>query len=63
MYRLKWKHWFQGVHKMFEGGPDRLWKEGEKRLSKMVFIGKELDMELLKEGFEDCAVVYDEASV
>ena len=42
---------------MFEGGPDRLWKEGEKRLS------KELDMELLKEGFEDCAVVYDEASV
>ena len=25
---------------MFEGMPDRLWKEGEKRSSKMVFIGR-----------------------
>ena len=24
---------------LFEGMPDRLWKEGEKRVSKMVFIG------------------------
>ena len=31
--------WLQGVHMLFEGMPDRLWKEGEKRVSKMVFIG------------------------
>ena len=33
-------HSAQGVHMMFEGMPDRLWKEGEKRSSKMVFIGR-----------------------
>jgi G3E family GTPase len=39
---------------MFEGSPEREWKDHEKRLNKMVFIGKDLDMDLLKEGFEDC---------
>lgn len=47
---------FQGVHMLFEGMPDRLWKEGEKRESKMVFIGKELDENLIREGFEECVV-------
>lgn len=39
---------------MFEGTPDREWQEGEDRLNKMVFIGKNLEMDLLREGFEDC---------
>lgn len=47
---------FQGVHMLFEGMPDRLWKEGEERVSKMVFIGKDLDKELIEEGFFQCVV-------
>jgi G3E family GTPase len=30
------------------------WKSGEKRASKLVFIGRNLDPENLKRGFEDC---------
>lgn len=44
----------QGVHSLFEGSPARPWNDGEKRTSRIVFIGRELDGELLKEGFEDC---------
>jgi G3E family GTPase len=51
----------QGVHNMFEGVPDREWQEGEERVNKLVFIGKDLQMELLKEGFEDC--LYNESDV
>ncbi|KAL4436341.1 hypothetical protein ABPG77_009903 [Micractinium sp. CCAP 211/92] len=47
---------FQGVHMLFEGMPDREWKEGEKRISKMVFIGKDLDADLIREGFQECVV-------
>lgn len=50
----------QGVHMIFDGTPDRKWKEGEKRQSKMVFIGRDLDAELFREGFEQC-VAKDEA--
>ncbi|GMH35322.1 hypothetical protein BSKO_03190 [Bryopsis sp. KO-2023] len=45
---------FQGVHMMFDGIPDREWKEGEKRVSKMVFIGKDLNKEEFQEAFEAC---------
>ena len=44
----------QGVHQMFEGSPDRKWREDEPRTNKLVFIGRDLDPELLKQGFEDC---------
>lgn len=47
---------FQGVHALFEGMPDRPWEDGESRSSKLVFIGKELDHEELKAGFEACKV-------
>lgn len=47
---------FQGVHALFEGMPDRPWADGEFRSSKLVFIGKELDREELKSGFEACKV-------
>ena len=32
------------------------WKKGEKRESRFVFIGKSLDKDFLKEGFEACVV-------
>jgi len=47
---------FQGVHMLFEGMPDRVWKDGEERKSRMVFIGKDLDAGVIKEGFEYCLV-------
>lgn len=51
------RHVFQGVHMMFESMADRPWKAGEKRYSKMVFIGRDLDKDLIREGFEECLVV------
>lgn len=43
----------QGVHSLFEGSPARPWGPSEKRTSRMVFIGRELDGELLKVGFKN----------
>lgn len=48
---------FQGVHMMLEGDHQRDWKEGEKRESKVVFIGRELPEKLIREGFERCIAV------
>lgn len=45
---------FQGVHMMFEGMPDRLWNTDEERVSKMVFIGRDLEEDVIREGFEQC---------
>eukprot|EP00243_Klebsormidium_subtile_P003435 TRINITY_DN16834_c0_g1_i1.p1 TRINITY_DN16834_c0_g1~~TRINITY_DN16834_c0_g1_i1.p1 ORF type:complete len:510 (+),score=138.52 TRINITY_DN16834_c0_g1_i1:95-1624(+) len=45
---------FQGVHDLFEGIPDRPWNKDEKRESKIVFIGRELNEESLKNGFKNC---------
>ena len=45
---------FQGVHALFEGMPDRAWKADEKRSSKLVFIGKDLDRNELMRDFEAC---------
>ena len=45
---------FQGVQTMFDAQPDRLWQAGERRLSQIVFIGKELDEAKLRAGFEAC---------
>ena len=46
---------FQGVHMMLDGEPQREWKTGEKRESKVVFIGRDLDEELIRKGFLNCA--------
>ena len=43
----------QGVHMIIEGDHQRAWKDGEKRESRLVFIGRKLD-EGLKAGFEAC---------
>ena len=39
---------------MFEGNPDKEWAEDEERKSQIVFIGRDLDREVLEEGFKDC---------
>jgi len=49
---------YQAVHMIFNGNFDEeeVWKPGEARESKLVFIGKNLDKEALKSGFHKCAV-------
>ena len=48
---------FQGVHMLFDGRPDRPWAAGEKRVNKLVFIGRNLDRAELNERFAACVVV------
>ncbi|HRO04554.1 MAG TPA: GTP-binding protein, partial [Terricaulis sp.] len=45
----------QGVHMIVEGDTQRDWKEGEKRVSRLVFIGRNLDRAELEAGFAACA--------
>jgi G3E family GTPase len=45
---------FQGVHMLFDGKPDRPWKQGETRANKLIFIGRNLNREELIEGFKSC---------
>ena len=44
----------QGVHMIIEGNHQRAWKDGEKRESRLVFIGRKLDEAMLKDGFHAC---------
>jgi len=44
----------QGVHMIIEGNHQRAWREGEKRESRLVFIGRKLETDLLKAGFAAC---------
>ena len=43
---------FQGVHMMLEGDHQRKWKKDEARESRLVFIGRELPEQAIREGFE-----------
>jgi G3E family GTPase len=45
----------QGVHMIVEGDTQRDWKDGEKRVSRLVFIGRNLDRAELETAFEACA--------
>jgi G3E family GTPase len=45
---------FQGVHMILDGDHQRPWKDGEKRDSRMVFIGRNLPEEKIRKGFESC---------
>jgi G3E family GTPase len=47
---------FQGVHMMLEGDHQRKWKDGEARESRVVFIGRELPEQMIRDGFERCIV-------
>lgn len=44
----------QGVHMLVEGDHQRAWKDGEERDSRLVFIGRNLDEDALRRGFEGC---------
>jgi G3E family GTPase len=48
---------FQGVHMMLEGDHQRAWKDGEKRESRLVFIGRDLPEQLIRDGFENIVPV------
>jgi len=45
---------FQGVHMILDGDHQRPWKDGEKRVSRAVFIGRNLPGKMITEGFESC---------
>ena len=46
---------FQGVHMMLDGDLQREWRPGEKRESKVVFIGRNLEEDDIRKGFLACA--------
>jgi len=43
---------FQGVHMILDGDHQRPWKDGEKRDSRLIFIGRKLPQEKIRTGFE-----------
>jgi G3E family GTPase len=45
---------FQAVHMISEGDLQRAWRPDEKRESRIVFIGRDLDPEALRQGFLAC---------
>ncbi|WVZ86963.1 hypothetical protein U9M48_033674 [Paspalum notatum var. saurae] len=45
---------FQGVHSMLEGCPAKPWELDEKRINKLVFIGRNLDEAALRKAFNGC---------
>jgi G3E family GTPase len=45
---------FQGVHMILDGDHQRPWQAGEKRDSRIVFIGRNLPGKKIAEGFESC---------
>jgi G3E family GTPase len=47
---------FQGVHMMLDGDHQRDWRGGEKRESRIIFIGRELPESMIRKGFEECLV-------
>jgi len=46
---------FHAVHMQLEGDFQGLWKPGEPRVSRLVFIGRNLDRAALEAGFASCA--------
>ena len=54
---MEQKYVFQGVHMLFSGDYTEeigLWKEGEERECRFVFIGRDLDHDALQEGLMNC---------
>ncbi len=48
------RHVLQGVHMIYDGRPDREWREGEDRTSRLVLIGRRLDRTELLAGLTAC---------
>jgi G3E family GTPase len=45
---------FQGVHMILDGDHQRPWRADENRDSRIVFIGRNLPVDRIREGFESC---------
>ncbi|MEQ8481121.1 MAG: GTP-binding protein [Hoeflea sp.] len=45
----------QGVHMLLEGNHQRAWKPDEPRLTRIVFIGRDLPRDIIADGFDGCA--------
>jgi len=45
---------FHGVHMTFDGRLERPWGSAEPRLSRLVFIGRNLDRSEFERGLADC---------
>jgi G3E family GTPase len=45
---------FQGVHMILDGNHQRPWRDDEKRESRIVFIGRNLPEDRIRQGFESC---------
>jgi G3E family GTPase len=45
---------FQGVHMILDGDHQRAWSADEKRSSRIVFIGRKLPEDKIRQGFESC---------
>lgn len=45
---------FQGVQSLLDGSPGTKWEPDQKRVNKLVFIGKNLDEAALRKGFKGC---------
>jgi G3E family GTPase len=45
---------FQGVHMILDGNHQRPWTKDERRDSRIVFIGRNLPEEAIRQGFESC---------
>ena len=46
---------FQGVHMLFDSQPDRSWGDSPRR-NQLVFIGRDLDEQSMRQGFEACLI-------
>ena len=46
---------FQGVHMLFDGQPNKPWGDDPRR-NQLVFIGRNLDEQEMKQGFESCLI-------
>lgn len=47
---------FQGVHSTIDGCPAKPWQHDEKRINKLVFIGRNLDEISLRKAFNGCLI-------
>jgi G3E family GTPase len=45
---------FQGVHMLFDGSDGKAWSDQDARESQLVFIGRDLDRNLLNAGLRAC---------
>jgi G3E family GTPase len=45
---------FQGVHMTLDGQPGKAWRKDEERRNELVLIGRELDQDAIRRGFESC---------